>query len=75
MGRGGGEWLGDLGGRGMNGELLVLPRNCANCAHFDGEHWCRLAEKERIVGFIWAAPLVVCAKHKPQEPEIEGAAV
>lgn len=26
-------------------EPLVLPRNCANCAHFDGEHWCTLAEK------------------------------
>lgn len=56
-------------------ELLKLPRNCANCVHFDGEHWCGLAEKERIVGFIWAAPLVVCAKHELSEPDIEGAAV
>jgi hypothetical protein len=56
-------------------EPLVLPRNCANCAHFDGEHWCALGEQARVVGFIWAAPLVVCAKHEPKEPEIEGAAV
>jgi len=53
-----------------------LPRNCANCAHFDGEHWCALAEKERIVGFIWDAPLVVCAKHEPKDDaDVQGAAV
>lgn len=56
-------------------EPLILPRNCANCAHFDGEHWCALGEKERVVGFIWHASLVVCAKHEPSKPDFEEAAV
>lgn len=69
-------------------EPLVLPRNCANCAHYDGEGWCALPARmsrtisrffvanRPIPGYIGAPSMVVCAQHEQREPEpVEGAAV
>ena len=62
----------------MNGELLVLPRNCSNCQHFDGEGWCALpaGADKAITGFIRYGARVTCTKHEPQDADdVEGAAV
>ena len=55
---------------------LILPRNCGNCQHWDGDKWCSLPWREVLIQGPTNLPAqVVCAKHKPQEPEIEEAAV
>jgi len=58
-------------------EPLILPRNCANCAHYDGDHYCALPRNERLLaGWIIEPEQVVCAKQENKEPEtVEGAAV
>lgn len=49
-------------------EPLVLPRNCWNCEHFDGEHWCSLLLKDKLIpGYIADHAKVVCAKHEPKD--------
>lgn len=55
----------------MNREPLVLPRNCANCAHFDGEGWCAMPRPalSPLTSFIGAPSMVVCIKHEPKAPE------
>lgn len=58
-------------------EPLILPRFCANCAHFDGEGWCALPRHESpLPGYIGAPSIVVCTKHEPASADdVEGAAV
>jgi hypothetical protein len=52
-------------------EPLILPRNCANCAHFDGDCHCALRSAV-LRGAIHEPELVVCAKHKPKDADDEG---
>jgi len=63
-------------------EPLILPRNCGNCAHYDGDHYCALHRNDRLLaGWIIEPEQVVCAKHKldteaaHNEAGVEGAAV
>lgn len=58
-------------------EPLILPRNCGNCQHFDGEGWCALVLKEKLIlGFIVDPALVSCTKHQDKDADdVEGAAV
>lgn len=58
-------------------EPLILPRTCGNCHHWDGEHWCALLLKHKlIVGYITDEKRVVCEKHQPKDADdVEGAAV
>ena len=43
--------------------------SCATCEHFDGEHWCALLMKDKlVVGYITNPALVVCAKHEAKDP-------
>lgn len=51
-------------------EPLVLPRNCSNCAHWDGDCHCALPRLDApIVGAIVEPESVVCLRHEAPEPE------
>lgn len=40
-----------------------LPQSCALCEHYDGEGYCALPRKDRLLaGFIIIPAAVVCAK-------------
>lgn len=46
-------------------EPLKLPRNCGNCAHFDGDCWCSLPVMLRHMrGAIVEPGHLVCSKHE-----------
>ena len=50
------------------GPLIMLPLNCDNCRHFDGENWCALPSTRMLIaGYIQHPKLVVCALHEPKE--------
>ena len=47
---------------------LLAARNCSTCHHFDGEHWCALMLKDKLIsGYIVHPALVVCVKHVEED--------
>lgn len=48
-----------------------LKQNCATCANYDGDGYCSLPDRARLItGYIEAADSVVCVKfEKAQTPE------
>lgn len=53
-------------------EPLILPRNCATCAHWDGDCHCALPRiNAPIVGAIVSPESVVCIEHEPKEADDE----
>ena len=49
---------------------MVLPQNCANCAHYDGDGFCALPHGDKLIhGFIEEAEAVVCVEHTTPEAE------
>lgn len=56
----------------MNMNPLKLPRNCANCQHYDGDGWCALPSYLKLIGgYIGAPSVVVCTKHEPKDADDE----
>lgn len=56
-------------------EPLILPRNCGNCQHFDGDAHCAAKGARLIQSIPWPRG-VVCEKHEPKDADdVEGAAV
>lgn len=50
--------------------IIELPKNCANCQHFDGGNHCTLVLKQALIpGYIADPFLVVCAKHEAKDGE------
>lgn len=46
---------------------MELPRNCANCEHYDGDGYCSLPRADRMLaGYIYHPASVVCLKHDPR---------
>lgn len=63
-------------------EPLVLPRNCGNCAWWDGDCHCAIPPTRgaRLIAVITAPAMVVCGKHEldteaAHNDAVEGAAV
>jgi hypothetical protein len=60
----------------VNGPMIWLPRNCANCSHFDNYSHCALLGEKFIPGHIPMPSLTVCARHEPKDDaDVQGAAV
>jgi hypothetical protein len=46
----------------------VMQDNCSNCEHFDGDAFCSLPEKEKLIaGHIREPEYVVCSRHEESE--------
>jgi hypothetical protein len=44
---------------------MELPFNCTNCEHFDGDAFCSLPDRDKLVtGYIREAELVTCGKYE-----------
>ena len=60
-------------------EPLILPRNCGNCQHFDGEGWCALPNDGKprpLYHFIYSPSDVTCTRQEPKDSDdVDGAAV
>lgn len=51
---------------------MELPKNCATCAHYDGDHYCAHPSMLLLVmGYIPKPALVVCANHQDKEPDAD----
>lgn len=57
----------------MNTEPLVLPRNCGNCQHFDGDSHCALPRRlgAVLIHRVIDRSRVVCVKHEPKREDEE----